>query len=86
MHVIDPYNDAFLKQLPRHGETGPRWSISRPMLVVRNAINHTGPANFCDPFQVGLGMLSLVSHPSLHFRVYSNCANIEQHSCTATQR
>lgn len=64
LRLIDPYNDAFLKQLPSHGETGPRWSISRPMLVVRGAINHTGPGTYCDPFRVASKMLSLVSRQS----------------------
>jgi hypothetical protein len=69
LYLIDPYNDAFLKQLPSHGETGPRWSIARPMLVVRHGIKHVGGGPFCDPFVVGTKMLSLVSHLSSKSRI-----------------
>lgn len=58
------HDDHFLKQLPGHGESGPRWSIARPMIVVKGAVNSTTRGLGFEPFDVGCKMLSLVRRNS----------------------
>ncbi|KAJ9096381.1 hypothetical protein QFC21_005203 [Naganishia friedmannii] len=65
----DPYNDHFLRQLPSSGGPGPRYSIARPMIVVRSAIKSATSAKdvYADPIQVGSKLLSLLyGYTKLH--------------------
>lgn len=67
--MTDPYNDPFLRQLPSSGGPGPRWSIARPMIVIRSAIRSPVTAKdvYADPLQVGTKLLSLVSYSGPFF-------------------
>ncbi|KAJ9119494.1 hypothetical protein QFC22_003202 [Naganishia vaughanmartiniae] len=65
----DPYNDPFLQQLPSSGGPGPRWSIARPMIVIRSAIRFATSAKdiYAEPLQVGIKLLSLLhGYSKLH--------------------